>query len=555
MSAMLANDVVLDEANDDDGMPPLVDNPYPAMTFTFATDMTPITYSTDATSPELPPEAAGAELAVYSPPSSPALGPSRPSHAKKREASYIPRSPNAFILFRSSFIRERHIPEKIEGNHSALSKIIGKCWKALPRKEREVWEAKAIVAQAEHRQRYPDWRFRPAANALAKVKDGPKRRSNKKGRGESEKEQRNREKRCAKIADLLVAGKKGLDLEAAIKEYDCNAGGGVKVKEEANAVVTMEIAAEEKVTKISAGVQSQVRFATEQGPIQDADFCQDSGSLTAPCLTSFDANFKVPLTAMFKRSSSAPASHTRNSSGYFAKGNSTFAERRYSVDSVRPAMMYPPFFDHLTEHEGKPRVGSVVKLAHDSGEAVATDCMSTTQQSLQSFVKSGKTQQVGDTALSWNNAYPLSPISTDCYSPSLPAFEPDLEGASPLQSPLSVALSFVPEGGIPGYLPVCDGSRDQSYQSSYSSLRGWAGDDIPMSPLSLPCMGGPPFVYDAEPASIMKDAFAAASSAIYGDWDNGVDFTLSGRNYQNPFSWDRPIDVKGLGQYAQGPRI
>ena len=152
-------------------------------------------------------------------------------------------------------------------------------------------------------------------------------------------------------------------------------------------------------------------------------------------------------------------------------------------------------------------------------------------------------------------AYPLSPISTDCYSPSLPAFEPDLEGASPLQSPLSVAFSFVPEGGIPGYLPGCDGGRDQSYQSSYSSLRGWAGDDIPMSPLSLPCMGGPPFVYDAEPASIMKDAFAAASSAIHGDWDNGVDFTLSDRNYQNPFSWNRPIDVKGLGQYAQGPRI
>src|ERR1700734_3682166 len=62
----------------------------------------------------------------------------------------------------------------------------GMYWKTLPREEREVWEAKALVAQAEHRKRYPDWRFRPGANALAKlkVKDGPvtnKRRNSNSG--------------------------------------------------------------------------------------------------------------------------------------------------------------------------------------------------------------------------------------------------------------------------------------------------------------------------------------------------------------------------------------
>ncbi|KAL0960284.1 hypothetical protein HGRIS_011911 [Hohenbuehelia grisea] len=47
-------------------------------------------------------------------------------------------------------------------------------WKTLPPEERAEWEAKALAAQAEHRRRYPDWRFRPGANALAKlkVKDG-----------------------------------------------------------------------------------------------------------------------------------------------------------------------------------------------------------------------------------------------------------------------------------------------------------------------------------------------------------------------------------------------
>ncbi|KAF8144122.1 high mobility group box domain-containing protein, partial [Mycena galopus ATCC 62051] len=77
-------------------------------------------------------------------------------------ASYIPRPPNAFILFRSSFIRSQNVPGRVEGNHSTLSKIIGKLWHALPPSERARWEDKARAAQAEHRRRYPDWRFRPA---------------------------------------------------------------------------------------------------------------------------------------------------------------------------------------------------------------------------------------------------------------------------------------------------------------------------------------------------------------------------------------------------------
>jgi hypothetical protein len=115
-------------------------------------------------------------------------------------------------------------------------------WKTLPREEREVWEAKALVAQAEHRKRYPDWRFRPGANALAKlkVKDGPvtnKRRnsnsgsSTRKSKGEvTEVREKSDEKRCAKIADFLVEGKKGVDLEAALKEWEGDMVKETKVK-------------------------------------------------------------------------------------------------------------------------------------------------------------------------------------------------------------------------------------------------------------------------------------------------------------------------------------
>lgn len=108
-----------------DGMPPLVDAPPPPMTFTFTTQLPPISYSIGGPNAELPVEDLAPEMGMYSPPGTPMLAPTRTSHAKKRDASYIPRPPNAFILFRSSFIRAQRIPGEIEGNHSALSKIIG----------------------------------------------------------------------------------------------------------------------------------------------------------------------------------------------------------------------------------------------------------------------------------------------------------------------------------------------------------------------------------------------------------------------------------------------
>jgi hypothetical protein len=116
-----------------DGMPPLVDNPnpHPSMSFTFFTDMTPIT-TTEPTIFEMAPETSilacpDDSAAFYDGPLPPApvTGDGRSSHGKKRDASYIPRPPNAFILFRSSFIRSQQVPGKVEGNHSTLSKIIG----------------------------------------------------------------------------------------------------------------------------------------------------------------------------------------------------------------------------------------------------------------------------------------------------------------------------------------------------------------------------------------------------------------------------------------------
>lgn len=132
---------------DPSDMPPLVDNPNPSRTYTFFADMTPVDYnnSNNAEPNTLVVPSATHDVSLESPTSyasthlessltfdegmmSMSAQPtrSRGSHGKKRDASYIPRPPNAFILFRSSFIRSEHVPGKVEGNHSNLSKIIGK---------------------------------------------------------------------------------------------------------------------------------------------------------------------------------------------------------------------------------------------------------------------------------------------------------------------------------------------------------------------------------------------------------------------------------------------
>lgn len=134
----------------------------------------------------------------------------RPTHGKKRGEDHIPRPPNAFILFRSSFIKNQLVSTEVETNHSTLSKIIGLTWQNMPPDERQVWHAKAKKAQEEHRTKWPQYAFRPSH---AKVKGGTEKRRVR------EVEPKDM-KRCAKIAELVVEGKKGAELDAAILEFD-----------------------------------------------------------------------------------------------------------------------------------------------------------------------------------------------------------------------------------------------------------------------------------------------------------------------------------------------
>ncbi|KDQ54220.1 hypothetical protein JAAARDRAFT_209377 [Jaapia argillacea MUCL 33604] len=171
----------------------------------FAPNVTPGTFTEPCFAADAPPEST-----LFPPNEDLNSSSRRVAHGKKKPENHIPRPPNAFILFRSAFIKNQHVSSEVETNHSTLSKIIGLTWQNLPHEERQVWHAKAKAALDEHKRRWPQYAFKPLH---AKAKGAPEKR---KVREVGPKDQ----KRCEKIAELLVQGKKGTELDAAIQEFD-----------------------------------------------------------------------------------------------------------------------------------------------------------------------------------------------------------------------------------------------------------------------------------------------------------------------------------------------
>lgn len=95
---------------------------------TFAPNVTPGTFIEDADGNEdLTAEPTSPSDALFPATEAPVASASRrrAPPGKRRSQGYIPRPPNAFMLFRANFVRQKHVPGSIETNHGSLSKIIG----------------------------------------------------------------------------------------------------------------------------------------------------------------------------------------------------------------------------------------------------------------------------------------------------------------------------------------------------------------------------------------------------------------------------------------------
>ncbi|KZV98224.1 hypothetical protein EXIGLDRAFT_701732 [Exidia glandulosa HHB12029] len=152
----------------------------------------------------------------------------RVPHTKKRDQNHIPRPPNSFILFRSEFIKNQHVPGTIESNHGSLSKIIGLCWRNLSFEERAIWDEKAKVALEEHKAKYPTYKYRPAPprreDSTTAKPTTPSKRAAAGGKitqivSPAALHARS-ERKAEDVAKLLLEGKRGDELEGAFKELE-----------------------------------------------------------------------------------------------------------------------------------------------------------------------------------------------------------------------------------------------------------------------------------------------------------------------------------------------
>lgn len=106
---------------------------------------------------------------------------------------HVPRPPNAFMLFRSDFLKKGVIPSHVERRQQNLSRIAGQCWNLLPMEEKDVWQEKAAQVLLEHQRKNPDYKFTPAPRGS--------RRTKIKGRPEADGEVHGSEERIRQIRE------------------------------------------------------------------------------------------------------------------------------------------------------------------------------------------------------------------------------------------------------------------------------------------------------------------------------------------------------------------
>ena len=122
--------------------------------------------------------------------------------SRRKEKGHIPRPRNAFIIFRSDFCKKSR-----ERNNRQISQIAGVLWGNMSEEQKQPYRLQAAKALADHKAKYPDYKFSPVA------KGGTERRRGKEGaRAEA--------RRCRAIALLMVDGIDGKELEEMKKLMD-----------------------------------------------------------------------------------------------------------------------------------------------------------------------------------------------------------------------------------------------------------------------------------------------------------------------------------------------
>ncbi|PPQ79549.1 hypothetical protein CVT25_003431 [Psilocybe cyanescens] len=83
----------------------------------------------------------------------------------------IARPPNAFMIFRSWWLKKGEIPKHIEKRQQALSRVAGQVWGMLEEADKQKWHRKAAEIQRKHKEDNPDYKFVPSPRGSRRNKD------------------------------------------------------------------------------------------------------------------------------------------------------------------------------------------------------------------------------------------------------------------------------------------------------------------------------------------------------------------------------------------------
>ncbi|CAE6390972.1 unnamed protein product [Rhizoctonia solani] len=142
------------------------------------------------------------------------------SHARKMSAGHILRPRNAFIIFRSTMIREGQITENMEKDHGNISTICGILWRKLSPTEKLKYQRMADLEKEQHRIANPGYKYAPKTR-----KEPPARRRQKK-------DQDIVARRCALAAALLAEGRRGSEMSRQLEHFDKEIATQIKKEKE-----------------------------------------------------------------------------------------------------------------------------------------------------------------------------------------------------------------------------------------------------------------------------------------------------------------------------------
>lgn len=123
----------------------------------------------------------------------------RSSRGRKKKEGHIPRPPNAFMIFRSSYWAKEKSKPGTDRDNRKISCAAGEEWRKLTSEQQQPYVDAALAKKAEHNRLYPDYRYSPVSK-----KDVRKRTRTRTRTCESKAEERF----CQRIAKMVLEGRK-----------------------------------------------------------------------------------------------------------------------------------------------------------------------------------------------------------------------------------------------------------------------------------------------------------------------------------------------------------